>query len=154
MINGDRGSGKSTVMKQLIHHLERQFPVIHLQGRLTEEKRPLLPFLSHDLITSAETNGKAIDLGRIEATFTQALRQARSFILVDDLDKMEESSLSTLSRIIDKSGAIVIASVTDTAASDKLADFIVQRVFAEGGHTAFGLCRSWPYINGAPRRTS
>ncbi|TCU83773.1 regulatory LuxR family protein [Curtobacterium sp. PhB191] len=138
MINGDRGSGKSTVMKQLIHLLERQFPVIHLQGRLTEEKRPLLPFLSHDLITSAETNGKAIDLGRIEATFTQALRQARSFILVDDLDKMEESSLSTLSRIIDKSGAIVIASVTDTAASDKLADFIAQRVFAEVGIQPLG----------------
>lgn len=134
LVRGDRGSGKTTVLEDLLADASRR----GVMGTLLCANGPghLAALLDH-----ASAPVRVPDETVLTDWLADELRARRSVLLVDDMDRMDAGSLAVVRRVVGRTPCLLVASTTVDplhAPTPGMRDVLVERAPAEVRIPPFG----------------
>lgn len=132
LIRGDRGSGRSSILAGLMR------PAVSMGSwRLLLQpagQRPLAALLAHSSTRDVRRAAGVVSEHDLVSWLRKELEAPHSVLLIDDLEQIDEASLSVVRRTVESTGAVVVATAgtgVDRGQSPGLAALLAELSPAE-----------------------
>ncbi|HEY0215492.1 MAG TPA: LuxR C-terminal-related transcriptional regulator [Cellulomonas sp.] len=126
VVDGDVGSGRSTLLAMLAeHHRSLGVPSVLLRGSTAAGTVPLGALAVHPTFGAAASAGPEA-LARVTRALSAELAGPRSLLLVDDLDTLDDASLAALVAVAGQPGLQVVAVLPQGERPDPRYDHLLR----------------------------
>jgi|GEM_PF-780266 len=135
LIRGDDGSGRTSALRDLGRRATAAgINVVAISAFRVPGSPPLAPFLVHELALDSGRTGARPSMAQVVARFADELQGRRNLITVDDIDRLDESSLVVVEELLRRTSVNLAATLVDSTLDYTTApalDMLASRAPAE-----------------------